>query len=51
MFHLFDVQKVFSFKVYGGPLDWTILVKCPAITHVGFYCKRHWFRLLEDNEE
>lgn len=46
--HLFYVQKVFGFKVNCRTLDWTIFIKGPAVTHIGFYCKCYWFGLWKD---
>lgn len=48
--HLFYVQKVFGFKVNSGTLDWTIFIKGPTVTHIGFHCECYWFRLLKGKE-
>lgn len=46
--HLFYVQKVFGFKVDSSTLDWTIFIKGPAVTDIGFHCKCYWLRLSKD---
>lgn len=48
--HLLYVQKVFGFKVNSSTLDWTIFIKGPTVTHIGFHCKCYWFRLLKNKE-
>lgn len=48
--HLFYVQEVFGFEVNSSTLDWTIFIKGPTVTHIGFHCKCYRFGLLTDKE-